>query len=254
MTELLEAALRYAQRGWPVFPCKDKRPLLTHGLLDATTDRATVERWWTRVWPAGQIAVRTGRESGLFVLDADPRHGGDDSLHELEREHGALPATATVKTPGGGPHYYFRHPGCEVRNSESKVAPGIDIRCDGGYVLAPPSMGQDDRRYEPDERAPLAAVPQWLLALIAESTSNREPAPASDWITIVRDGVGEGQRNAQLARVAGHLLARDVDARLVREITLLVARHRCRPPLEDSEADRIVESIAQRELAKRGRA
>jgi hypothetical protein len=100
------------------------------------------------MWPDTGIAVRTGAESGLVVLDVDPQHGGDDTLAELLAAHGVLPITVECFTGGGGRHIYFRHPGGEVRNSAGKVGPGLDIRGDGGYVVAPPSPHPSGRRYE----------------------------------------------------------------------------------------------------------
>src|SRR5215468_4020275 len=94
---LLEAALTYARYGWAVFPvyevihrdecacgkvaCKDagKHPRTRNGLKDATTDEATIQGWWQR-WPDANVAVACGAESGLIVLDVDPRHHGDESL------------------------------------------------------------------------------------------------------------------------------------------------------------------------------
>jgi hypothetical protein len=250
VSELSGAAVRYAAAGLPVFPCQDKRPLVRHGLHDATTDRRMILRYWRR-WPNAAIAVVTGWVSRLVVLDVDGREGAD-ALRELELSCAPLPRTASVVTPRGGQHFYFRHPGGEIPNSAGQIGPGLDVRGDGGYVIAPPSS-IGGRRYEADERGPVAALPPWLRAVIARfgtPPAHGRTAP-EDWLEIVTDGVGEGQRNAQITRLTGHLLARDVDARLVRELVLLVAAHRCRPPLPSEEAERVVESIAGRELAKR---
>jgi bifunctional DNA primase/polymerase-like protein/primase-like protein len=253
VTEMLNAALRYAAHGWPVFPCESrgKRPTTRNGLTDATTNREQIERWWPTDGSAN-VAVRTGKPSQLVVLDVDG-DVGKDSLHELEREHGDLPDTASVITPRGGQHIYFTHPGHEIRNSAGQLGFGLDIRGDGGYVLAPPSMGANGRRYESDARCRLAACPPWLLELIDGSArgDNRPVATqASVWVNIVREGLPEGERNHGLTRLVGHLLARDVDARLVRELAHLVAR-RFTPPLPQLEVDQVVESIAGAELRKR---
>jgi hypothetical protein len=162
---MLEAALAYAKRGWPVFPCHSivngkctcgkpdcsspgKHPRTKNGFKDATTDEATIREWW-RKWPNANIGIATGSESGLFVLDIDPEHGGEQSLQQLKDKYGPLPETARVRTGSGGWHYYFRYPaGLRLPNSSSKLGPGIDTRGDGGYVIAPPSLHVSGRRYE----------------------------------------------------------------------------------------------------------
>jgi len=251
---LLNAATGYAQRGWPVFPAKSKRPLLKHGLLEASTDPTVVQRWWgDGLFPEAQIGVRTGAISGLLVLDVDGDDGAD-SLHDAERSYSALPRTATVRTPGGGAHYYLAHPGGEIRNSAGRLGTGLDIRGDGGYVIAPPSVDAEGRRYEPDDRAPLAPCPPWLLALIAGgSNGQRQATNPSVWLSIVRGGLPEGQRNDGTARFVGHLLRRYVDPELVAELAHLV-NARNRPPLDGEEVDRIVASVLDREMRRRGMA
>lgn len=249
MMAMLEAAQRYAAHGWPVFPCESggKRPRTHNGCLDATTDPGRVERWW-RADGNANPAIRTGRVSGVVVLDVDGDEGAD-SLAELERRHGPIPRTASVITPRGGAHYYFKAPSVEIRNSAGKLGPGLDVRGDGGYVLVPPSIGANGRRYEPDERTSPVEMPSWLLDL-TRGEQTRPRTPSGEWVGIVRAGLAEGQRNHGLARLAGHLLARDVDARLVLELVLLT-NERCQPPLADTEVEKVVESIAGRELRRR---
>jgi hypothetical protein len=249
-SQTLQAALRYAERRWHVFPCeaRGKRPITRNGLKDATTNPEQIERLW-RADGNANVAIRTGRESGIVVIDLDGDEGSD-SLYLLEREHQDLPRTARVVTPRGGQHLYFRYPGVEVRNSAGRLGERIDVRGDGGYVLAPPSTGENGRRYEPDERAPLAELPAWLLERLSSAPSASQPAPTSEWIAIVRDGLRQGERNNGLARLTGHLLARDIDVHLVHELVLLVNRG-CKPPLDEAEVDRVVVSIAGRELRKR---
>ena len=191
---LLDAALAYAARGWQVFPCHTpwqdgcsckqhrtcpdigKHPRwhkdLQHGLKDATIDAAMLTRWWTR-WPLANIGLATGAVSGLVVLDVDPDKGGRDSLYNLEQSYQPLPETPLSLTGGGGDHYAFGHPGRPVPNSVSTLGAGLDIRGDGGYIIAPPSLHKSGKQYtwdvahEPDETA-LAPMPDWLLALCQE--------------------------------------------------------------------------------------
>jgi hypothetical protein len=247
---ILTDALKYARRGWPVFPVEPggKRPMTRRGLHDATTDMPVIVNWWNTS-PTANVGVRTGAESELVVLDIDGEVGAE-SLHDLERENGPLPRTASVCTPRGGQHYYFRWPGIEVRNSAGTLAPGIDVRGDGGYVLAPSSVGPNGRLYEPDERVPIAPMPPWLRVRLCEPDGEPKAAtPTGEWLRIVR-GVSQGERNDAIARIAGHLLRRYIDVDLAAELLHLV-NSRFRPPLDSSEVDRALESICVRELRRR---
>jgi Bifunctional DNA primase/polymerase, N-terminal len=169
------SACEYAARGWSVIPLRQgtKIPdgqLVPHGKDDASADLATVFRWWSKR-PEDGIAINCG-ESGLVVLDIDPRHGGDDSLHELEKQLGKLPVTVTAITGGGGEHILFSHPGFPL---VGVLAPGIDIK-DNGYIVASPSIHPSGKRYEwsvdghPElcSVAPLPAA--WLEAMRKKST------------------------------------------------------------------------------------
>ena len=153
--DLLAAALDYAVRGWCVIPLHDvtagrcscldgdacttpgKHPRITKWTERASSDVELVAGWWAR-WPTANVGILTGKRSGLVVLDVDPRHGGDDSLAALEAEHGRLPETPLVVTGGGGLHYYFGHPGGDVRSYT--LAAGLELKADGTFVVAPPSL------------------------------------------------------------------------------------------------------------------
>jgi hypothetical protein len=159
---LLKAALAYARRGVPVFPCEPggKRPLTYNGFWEATTDLRVIERWWKR-WPSANVGIPTGKKSGLLVLDVDLDNGGPESLARLERADGPAPKTARVRTGGGGAHVFFRHPtDAEIRNSAGLLGPGLDVRGEGGYVVVPPSRTQG--AYEWVDRSPLANA-SWLI-------------------------------------------------------------------------------------------
>jgi hypothetical protein len=167
---LLKAALAYARRDIPVFPCEPggKAPLTYNGFWDATTGARRIGIWWSR-WPGANVGVPTGKRSGLLVLDVDPRDGGSESLAELERTGGPLPETAKARTGGGGMHVFFAYPaGEEVRSSTGRLGPGLDVRGEGGYVVVPPSRTQS--AYEWIDRVPLAA-PAWLLGCLRDQPS-----------------------------------------------------------------------------------
>jgi hypothetical protein len=134
-----EQALRYARESWAVLPLNEnaKTPLTRHGHKDATKDIDTVTSWWTS-FPEANIGIRTGLESGILVVDID-RKNGVDGMQEAERLRlGEFP-TLTVKTPNGT-HLYYRHPGDREYRCAIGVCPGIDLKCDGGYVVAAGSV------------------------------------------------------------------------------------------------------------------
>ena len=103
---------------------------------------ATEQQWanWIKSWPDMNIGILTGSDTGICVVDIDPRHGGDESLKALVAQHGSLPITLSANTGGGGIHYLFQiPPGQTIRNSAGVIAPGIDIRGDGGLIVVEPS-------------------------------------------------------------------------------------------------------------------
>lgn len=253
---MIEHALALARRGLHVFPCRprDKLPATARGCKDAVTDPAVIEMWW-RQDPNYNIAIATGAASHIFVLDIDDTDA-ESVLRQLEAEHGALPATVESITSRGR-HLFFNWPNRPVRNSAGKIAPGLDIRGTGGYVLAPPSWHPSGRRYawSVDSANTFAPAPAWLLSRITSPTNGNGTAattPPSEWRDLVRDGVSEGQRNNAIARLAGYLLRRRVDAVVVLGLLISLNRTQCRPALDDSEVASIVDSIAGRELERRG--
>ena len=129
---MIRAAVRFAEIGLHIFPCvpRTKVPATEHGVKDATTDLEIIKAWWHER-PDCNIAIATGAASGIFVLDVD---GAELELHCLETKYGGLPATVEVVTPRGR-HIYFKMPDVPVRNSAGKIAEGVDVRGEGGYVL-----------------------------------------------------------------------------------------------------------------------
>lgn len=140
---VLQAALDYAARGLPVFPVRpDKRPYTAHGFKDATTDQVRITRWWTD-WPAALIAMPTGGQTDLHVIDVDVHsHDGFQALKKLDFSREGVPCVAT---PSGGNHFYHRLGGLVLKNSVGKLGPGVDTRGEGGYIIVPPSRPDPDK-------------------------------------------------------------------------------------------------------------
>ena len=131
-----EAALDLAREGFKVFPAKpNKRPYVKDWANKATDDAERIKRWWKR-WPDAVPALPTGAANGLAVLDLD-RHGETDGTKSLEEIPVEVPdPMLVIGTPSGGVHQYYHHVE-GVRNSAGKIAPGVDVRGEGGYVIAP---------------------------------------------------------------------------------------------------------------------
>ena len=248
--EFEQIALDYLHRGWSVIPMRkrDKRPAIRWE--DFQTVRASEQKVhdWFRRWPEDNVGIVTGAVSGLVVLDVDPRHGGEDSLKTLKREHGPLARTLEVITGGAGRHIYFAHPGGTVRNRVG-IAPGIDLRGDGGCIVAPPSVHPSGKHYQwVNGREPgtvkLAPLPHWLRQLVSNAPQ-RTGHTLGYWRELLRQGVQEGDRNNTIASITGHLLWHGVDQDVVLELMLGWNRVRCRPPLDDDEVARTVQSIAR---------
>lgn len=181
------AALSYAARGWrviPILPHK-KHPGIQAWQDAATTDLTLIDQWWT-VNPNHGVGIATGPTSGVFVLDVDVADGkqGDDTLADLELTYGDLPPTVECVTGSGGRHLYFRYPdGHEIRNDAGrKLGHGLDIRGDGGQVLAPPTIHPNGTPYmweassHPDD-IDIADAPGWLIALLTLDHTATTPAP-----------------------------------------------------------------------------
>lgn len=247
---VLDWALAYAGRGWSVIPLRprDKRPMVPWTEFQhrrAGTEE--IERWFAGKASAN-LGIVTGAVSGLLVLDVDPAHHGSESLAALERGHAPLPLGPTVATGGDGLHLYFAHPGGNVPNRIA-IAPGLDTRADGGYVVAPPSIHPSGRPYRwlegrRHDQQLMPAMPAWLRLLCG--IGGRRPGhPPEHWRRLSREGVEEGSRNNSIATFTGHLLWHGVDPEVALQLMLAWNRHRCRPPLPDAEVAQVVESIAR---------
>ena len=257
---MVKAARWYAAHGFAVFPlhsarggvcsCGDlecqnpgKHPRTTHGFKDATQDQDRIAAWWKR-WPDANIGIPTGAASGLLVVDCDPRNGGPADRSELIERFGPIPDTAEAITGGGGRHLYFRYGGGSVPKT---LAPGIDLKGDGGYVVAPPSIHASGNAYQWDGIAGakallnLAEPPAWLLEYIAAA---RDGSRAQFKAAPAYEKVPEGNRNDHLASLSGTMRKRGMSREAIEAALLEENRLRCDPPLPEAEVRRVAASIA----------
>ncbi len=190
------AALAYAGRGIPVFPCRadNKRPLTEHGFKEASTNQSEVEGWWRR-WPDAMIGCPTGSLIGAWVLDID-----DPAAFEAACD---LPLPTTRKSvTGKGYHLWFRWDEAEpVRNAQRSAKgwpfpslPGAEVRGEGGYVILPPSRHPNGRLYEWERDAPACAAPVELLEIVCGARKGPEPArPAAGVPGLFGAAAGHGK-------------------------------------------------------------
>lgn len=244
---VLQCGLEYIKTGWRVLPlygivdgrcscgkvdCSSpgKHPALRNGSKEASGDEEQIRRWFGADHNYN-IGICAGADSGLVILDVDPAHGGDDSLEKYR-----VPDTLEVTTGSGGRHFYFAHPGGDIRNSAGKLGPGLDVRGFNGYCVAPPSMHVCGKEYrwkiDPRARQP-AECPSWIEG---KSVSNERQAEVAD--------IGQGNRNNALASIAGSMRRQGCSADEIHTALISVNQARCKPPLEFRELKRIADSIA----------
>lgn len=246
-TSVYLAALSYARLGLPVFPIRknSKAPATQHGVHDATTNERLIKNQWQRVFRRNEaVAIACGGHVRLLVVDVDTKT--NQNAESLLPE---IPPTTIVQTPSGGKHIYFRlPPNVNAKNAVS-ILPGIDIRWQGGYVVAPPTQGytflQNALFETNDVNKTIALAPQWLIDLI-QSHQNQEPqqktnaTPKTDNLVIP-----EGARNHTLARLAGAIRRFGVNQQCLQDILWVINQYHCNPPLSRDETDRIASSISR---------
>jgi len=240
--QLLVQALKYLKQGFSIIPVRDKTCLL-QSWSEYQTRKPTeeeVENWFFELNPTG-IAIVTGEISGIVVLDVEK----DADVSGID-----IPETPTVKTGGGGWHYYFKHPGNTKLQNVIRIKPKMDFKADGGYVIAPPSQHKSGIRYEwlvGFEKAQLADIPAWLI----QETSQKQ-TPPKDWEKIL-EGVPEGERHTNAVSLVGKLFRHlPMDEWKTVALPLVESwNERNDPPLAKDELMQIVKSLATKEAVEK---
>lgn len=244
---LADAALVYAEMGYRVFPCMPgtKLPLTPHGCRDATDDLDQVEAWWQH-HPSANVAIAT---DGMLVVDVDGEHNpwlADEPERQLE-----LAVAPCSLTANGGRQHVFRQPdGRDWRNTAGRIAPNVDTRANGGYVVVAPSVLEGGKAYRWQPGAgldvgpnDLPEPPAWLIEQL-DALENPASPPDPD---TAGDIIPAGQRNATLARLAGTMRRVGMGEAEITAAVRTTNATRCQPPLSESEVDRIASSIARYE-------
>jgi hypothetical protein len=235
---MLSAPLALAELGYSVFPIRagEKKPLTKNGLLDATTDAEQIERWQSQ-WPNANWAIRT---DGLLVLDID---GAENEWFKSLGERAIDLAIAPISlTPSGGRHFLFRAPNDSYRCTQSDIAPKVDTRAAGGYIVVAPSVvaGKPYKWSDELDIGPgdLPLPPQWLLEALT-----KKPTPT--WQAEAAGKIGEGLRNRVLFRMGCAMRRPGFGEPKILAALNAANIARCDPPLDPQEVARIAQSAAK---------
>lgn len=245
MGNCLKAALMYATKyKWAVFPVSQitKKPLTPHGCKDAKKDPGAIKNWWKK-WPDASIGIATGAASGLIVIDEDiDENKGKDGYHEVqawERINGRLPDTVQAITGRGGYHLYFKYDGTDIGN-RTDLLDGVDVRGEGGYVIAPPSKHPNGTEYqweyspEDIEIAPVNDTVKKLLEYKEQGEGNEQ--------FQLPERIGSGSRNDTLFRMAASMQAQGLPDAAILAAVLQTNKEKCDPPMDQDEVETIVSS------------
>ena len=226
--EIIEAALSYAHMGLAVIPLNGKIPIFQNWPDVATTDEKTIAKWFQQR-PDANLGIATGKKSGVFVVDIDPRHGGDKSWQMEVESHPGEIETWEDLTGGGGRHIWFRYPAFEVRN-HAGIFPGVDIRGDGGQVVAPPSihpvtkMPYEWDGFVPIQQQRISDAPLWLLDILEPKAGPRKER------VIVPQLIPHGVQHHVLLSLAGVMRRMGLDAEAMLPTLMYVHEHNCEKP------------------------
>lgn len=234
------AAAKLIEMGFRLVPLRPgtRQPVQTGWPDNPVLDGQGIDQFWG-ARPDLDIGILTGGD--LVVLDVDPRNGGEESLRELEAQHGALPPTLTSKTGGGGKHFFFRvTAGVAVPSTAGALGPGLDVLARRKMVVAPPSKHhQTGRSYEWEDPAmPIAEIPAYLLQLATHAGT------ASSGV-VSGQRILEGTRNSELYKQGAAMARNGLDADLIDVTLAQMNRERCDPPLGETEVSAIAASAAR---------
>lgn len=248
-----EAAITYINQGFAVFPLavKGKNPLTAHGFKDASKDPAVVKGWWQK-WPHANIGIATGQVSGglcVIDMDIDENKGLDGwkCLRDWQDKHGIIAPSWLCNTGRGGKHYYFISD--EPVANRVGVIPGVDIRGDGGYVVAPPSIHPNGTPYTWDAKldpaiTELHQIDDNIRFLLHKGYDN----PTMKYVAPAR--IPEGERNHTLFKLACSLQSKGLSDQAIYAAVMSENEAKCNPPLTDKEITAIVKSVQKYEKGK----
>jgi len=243
--EIIELADEY---NFPILPLNGKIPITKHGSKDATTDLNKINQWWNR-WPNANVGIATGKDAGLVVIDIDDNEEkgkyGKETLADLESKYGKLPDTLQCLTGSGGVHNYFKYPaGVKISNSQGAIGNWVDVRGDGGYVVAPPSIHPETGRpYEWEISCELDEIAELPPAWIELLTKAGKPETGESF--ELPEVVESGKRHDILFKYACSERSKGRPIMQIAKALNQINIERCKPgPVPDKEIEGILNNVA----------
>lgn len=243
MANMKRRALRYADMGFAVFPVRPagKEPLTSNGCKAATTDKQQIKNWWEK-WPDANIGIGTGSVSGGLVvidLDIDETKGlnGYDSLKAWQRENGELPETCQSITGRGGYHLFYRD--SAINRCRVGLYEGVDIRGEGGYIIAPPSTHPNGRVYEweyPPDEYPITQADDTVRKFLAGPVPEKQKKQYFE----SPETIPEGKRTDTLISLIGTLKKKGLSGSAIQAAVEQENASKCVPPFTDQELAKFV--------------
>jgi hypothetical protein len=249
--QMVEAAIDYTLRGWSVIPINPstRRPNIQGWTDMPIPSRGQIYKWW-RQYPSAGIGIVTGKVSGIFAVDIDYKNGKDGfkALESgLENEPSLDPVSDLIaSTPTGGSHVYFAlKDDMDVRNAVG-IMDGVDIRGEGGFVIAPPTWRYVDGQRKTyswlsDPKVQPSDPPEWVEELLAKGKSSKSASSSFDLSKVV-GGLDEGERDLHLYRFAWSLRGRQVPYDLATAF-VRTAAGKCKPPFDEAIAAEKVDRV-----------
>ena len=250
---MLNSALHYASMGWKVFPLAQGSKVPregSKGVHDATTDEQQINEWWS-MEPSANIGIATGKDSNLIVIDVD----GDPGMQSMRQVVPQLPKehTRVIKTPNGHHLYYLYNPSF---HTGAGFMTGLDVRSDGGYVVAPPSLVSDTQYYVmPDRYVDPIAIDAAPEVFLARHRNGATPEPETEhptWVSdLLANGVEEGQRDQRAASLAGYFHSKGLPDDVIETIMTPFADN-CTPPFDMRNLRKVIQSVSRYEVEDKG--
>jgi len=239
VNSLFDQAIKYFYFGLNVIPLREKGKISIIPWKKYQIEKVTlseIDRWWSQ-WPNANIGIVTGSINRLLVLDID----GEEGRQSLKIASKDIPMNTAIARSSRGKHYYFR--ANRIFGTYVGILPGVDVRCEGGIIVAPPSIHASGKTYTWEKSildVDLEDTPKWLSEILSEKEAKDKAKEAR---------IPLGKRNSELTRISGVLRNRGLSQEVVRDTISRINQTQCEEPLDQVEVDRITTDFPKNTFA-----